>query len=44
MNTLNPETSIAPKPPATCETFINPISFNVFAASADLPPAAQNNT
>ena len=41
---LKPLSFIDAKPPSTCETFLKPISFSVFAASADLPPAAQNKT
>ena len=37
-------TFIDVKPPSMWETFLYPISFNIFVAKADLPPAAQNNT
>ena len=42
--TLKPEFCINPKPPSTCDTFSKPISLSVFAAKADLPPAAQKST
>ena len=34
----------AENPPCIWQTFLYPISFNVFVARADLPPAAQNKT